>query len=131
MRRETVALTKKEILAELKKLGINTPSELHSFLWEYENYALENNFSILSTEGARCKGQGLRRRGQRAQSKEIKRVGDWEIVEGERCKAHGAERAKGKENGIYKAAGARLKGITQSAKPLISTSFLTWQIIIT
>jgi hypothetical protein len=33
------------------------------------------------------------------------------------------------ENGIYKAAGARLKGITQSAKPLISNSFLTWEII--
>jgi hypothetical protein len=53
MMRKTVALTKTEIIAELKKLGINTPSELHSCLWEYENYALQNNFSFLSTRNSR------------------------------------------------------------------------------
>ncbi len=33
-----IALTSKEILAELKKLGIHTLSELKSYLREYEAY---------------------------------------------------------------------------------------------
>lgn len=33
-----VILTSREVLAELKKLGINTPSELKSYLKEYAAY---------------------------------------------------------------------------------------------
>jgi hypothetical protein len=53
MRRETLVLTKKEILAELKNLGINTDSELHSCLNEYKYYALQNNFPNLSAGTSR------------------------------------------------------------------------------
>jgi hypothetical protein len=37
-----VTLSKKEILAELKKLGINSTSELNSYLQEYKNYSLQS-----------------------------------------------------------------------------------------
>lgn len=49
MKRVKLALTKKEILAELKKLGITNPSDLRSFLWEYKYYALQTNTSISSS----------------------------------------------------------------------------------
>ena len=37
---EMEALTRKEILAELKKLGINATPELMSYLREYYNYII-------------------------------------------------------------------------------------------
>jgi hypothetical protein len=46
--KEMLALSKKEILTELKKLGINTSPELKSCLKEYKIYYTLQNHHILS-----------------------------------------------------------------------------------
>jgi len=52
-----VQLTKKEILSELKKMGINVSSEVHSCLVEYEQYSMKNYvFNLSENDGERRKG---------------------------------------------------------------------------
>jgi hypothetical protein len=52
---EKIVLTKEEILTELKKMGINTPSELRSFEDEYKQYALHHDPSKFTTKNYRLK----------------------------------------------------------------------------
>jgi hypothetical protein len=40
-------LSKKEVLAELKKLGINSTSELNSYYKEYKGYSAESSETFL------------------------------------------------------------------------------------
>ncbi len=45
-----IALTRKEIIAVLKKLGIKTRSELKTYLKEYKAYYTRNNFNSLTSK---------------------------------------------------------------------------------
>ncbi len=47
---EMIPLTRKEIYAELKKLGINTTPELKSYLREYHTYYVHPKISTSSPE---------------------------------------------------------------------------------
>jgi hypothetical protein len=47
---KVLMLTKKEVLSELKQLGINTVSELNSYFSEYKTYTLQNNSSSTLSE---------------------------------------------------------------------------------
>ncbi len=44
-----LALTKNEILSELEKIGITTPTEVKAFLRDYNNY-----FSIVYPHNSSC-----------------------------------------------------------------------------
>lgn len=46
MEDEMIKLTKSEILEELEKFGITTPSEIQAFLREYHNYFLSINKEV-------------------------------------------------------------------------------------
>ncbi len=48
--REMESLTRKEIYAELKKLGINTTPDLKSYLMEYYTYYVQPKINTSSSE---------------------------------------------------------------------------------
>ena len=48
-----VSLTEKEILNELKKFGINSPSELSSYIEEYRKYCAFLNVHMYSSQEGR------------------------------------------------------------------------------
>ncbi len=47
-----IALTKKEIIAGLKKLGIKTRSELKTYLREYKAYYTRYNMNSITTKSS-------------------------------------------------------------------------------
>lgn len=55
-------LTKKEIIAELKKLGINSVHEINTYYKEYKRYSSPNSKKFLSRTAQRIRRQILNKR---------------------------------------------------------------------
>ncbi len=56
------SLTKKEILTELKKMGINSTSEINSYYREYKEYSTKSSQAFLTRILKRIRRQILQQR---------------------------------------------------------------------
>ncbi len=56
------ALTKKEILAELRKLGIDSTSEINSYYREYKEYSVKYSQTFFTGTLRRIRRQSLQKR---------------------------------------------------------------------